>query len=75
MKMTLTEHGVTVEEGTSSDNKNCDCSICSLEEIKLTWMRETRISLFMLMQNMACRDELDRLIRCYHRAVKNYPEE
>ena len=44
------------EEGTSSYSKDFGGSVCSLEEKKLTWMRKTRIRLFMRMQLMACRD-------------------
>ena len=72
-KLTFTEHGVT--EGTNSSSKGFHGAICSLKERKLTCMHETKISLFMLTEDMACRDELDWLIRCYHCAFNNYPEE
>ena len=51
-------------------------NICSEEERKMAWMRETTIRTFMQMELKACRDELDWLIR-YHNcaAYNNCPEE
>ena len=49
MKLTFTNHGVTVmrpEEGTIFGGKGIDVSICSDEERKLTWMRDTWLRLF-----------------------------
>ena len=39
-------------------NKGSDVPICSEEEWKLSWMRKTRIVIFMKMELEACRDEL-----------------
>ena len=41
----------------------------------MTWMRETRIRIFMQMELKACRDELDLLIICDNYAVDNCSEE
>ena len=49
--------------------------VCSEEEQKMAWMRETRIGIFMQMKLEACRNELDWLIRCHNCAAYNYPEE
>ena len=38
-------------------------------------MRDTRISIFMEMELLVCREELDWLMKCHHYAVNNYPEE
>ena len=60
--MTFTDHGVTAinpEKGTSSGGKGIDGCSCSEKENKLTWMHDTRITLFMEMELMACRHELD----------------
>ena len=76
--MAFTEHGITTmnpEEGTCSGGKSVGVPICSEEQRKLTWMRDTRIRLFMQMELMACRDESNWLIRFYHCAVNNYSEE
>ena len=40
----------------------------------MMWMRETRINLFMQMELEACRNELNRLIRCHDCIVNNCPE-
>ena len=72
------EHGVTAmnpEDGTRSGGKGINAPICLKEERKLTWMRDTRTGLFVQMELMACRDESDWLIRCYHYAVNFYPQE
>ena len=62
------------KEGTRSGSKNFDGSNYSLQERKRTWMRKTRIRLFMQMELIAGRDELERLIISYHCAVINYSE-
>ena len=62
-------------ERASSGGKGIDVPICSEKERKLAWMNDTRIRLFMQREVMSCRDELDWLIRCYHCAANNYPEE
>ena len=49
--------------------------VCSEEEQKRAWMRETRIKTFMQMELEACRDELDWLIRYHNCAAYNCPEE
>ena len=74
-EMTFPEHGVTMdpEEGKISGDKG-HVPFCSKEEMQLTWMRDTRIRLFMKMELMSCMNELDWLIRYYHCAVDNYPE-
>ena len=38
-------------------------------------MQDMRIRLFMQMQLLACRDELDWMIKCQCCAIKNYPRE
>ena len=48
--MICTKHGVTLinsGEGTSLRGKDDDVFICSLEENKLTWIREMKLRLFM----------------------------
>ena len=49
--------------------------VCSEEEQKRAWMRETRIRTFMQVELETCRDELDWLIRCHNCAAYNCPEE
>ena len=55
--MDLIEEGVNAmnPKGTTSENK--DSLIYSEEELKLSWMRETRIRTFMQMELETCRDE------------------
>ena len=76
--MTFTKHGVAArnpEEGTSYGGKVIDAFICAENEMKLTWMRDTRISLFIQIELiMVCRDESDWLIKRYHYAVKDCQE-
>ena len=45
--------------------------VYSEEARKLSWMRETRIRLFIQRELCACRDEIDWLERCYLCAVNN----
>ena len=45
------------------------------EEMKVMWMRETRIRIFMQMGLKACRDKLDWLSKCYLCAVNSCQEE
>ena len=47
------------EEGTSSGGNGFDVHICSEEERRMPWMRDTKIRLFMQMEVVACRDEPD----------------
>ena len=50
--------------------------LCSKEEQKTAWMRETRVRTFMQQMKLeACRDKLDWLIRCHNCAAYNCPEE
>ena len=62
-------------ESTNSGGKGLGGSICSEEETKLNWMRDTRIRLFMQMELLGSRDELDWSMKCDHCVVNNYPEE
>ena len=82
MKITFIEHEVTAmipEEGKSSGDKGFYGFVGSEEDMiykgKLTWMRDTRIRLFIKMELLECRDELDLLMRCHACAFNNYPEE
>ena len=75
MKLTFTKHGVTTiisEKGTETDGKGFEGS--TEEEMKLTWMHDTKMGLFMHMELLACRDDLNWLMRCLHCAVNNYPK-
>ena len=49
--------------------------VCSKEEWKMIWMRETRIRFFMQMELEACRNELDWVLRCHDCIVNTRPEE
>ena len=57
-------------EGTFSGN---DVHYCP-EDRKITWMREKRIKLFMLMELENYRNELGWLIRCHNCTVDKCPE-
>ena len=57
--MTFIEHEVTAmnpKEGTSSGGKGVEVSICSEKEMKMIWMHDTRIRLFMQMKLMALQE-------------------
>ena len=78
VKMTFNKHGITAmnrEKGTRSGGKGIDVPIYSEEKMKLAWMRDPRIRLIMQMELMACGEESDWLIRCYHCADYNCSEE
>ena len=66
MEITFTEDEIIAtipEEGTSSGYEGFYDSVCSEEEMKLTWMHDTRIRMFMHMELLACRDELNWIIK------------
>ena len=66
-----------IEQGENAINSKGIISgtdVCSEEEGKMTWMRETRIRISMQMELKACRDELDWLIIRHNCAADNCPE-
>ena len=69
--------GVTAmdPDETNYGKKGIDVSICSEEERKMSWMRETKIRLFMQMELDACRAEGQWLLSCHYYIVNNCPEE
>ena len=61
----FTENGVTMmipEKVIKFGGMGFGVSICSEKERKLAWMRDTMFRLFMQMELLTCRDELDWLM-------------
>ena len=77
VKMNFTEHGITSmnREETNSGSERIDAPISLEGKRKLSWMQDTRVRLFIQMKLLACRDELDWMIKGQYYAVNNHPRE